>query len=211
MHSHDDRRLLHLGSAIRINDATTDDATGLDGFRFRARPEFRNTPRFVDTGFFEADGATFLGAEAALVVDSFSLQGEFVSTMVQDAISPAMAPLGDVQFSGYYVQASYFLTGEHRPYSRSNGAFGRINPINPVRKGSCGVCWGGALELKGRYSKVDLNDGGIDGGELENGSLGLNWYLVPNAKVLCDYTWTRRTAAVSGDSHGFGMRLYVEF
>ena len=67
------------------------------------------------------------------------------------------------------------------------------------------------MELKARYSNVDLNDSSINGGELENGILGLNWYLVPNAKVMCDYIWTRRTAAVSGDSHGFGMRLYVEF
>ena len=197
-HSQDDRRLIHLGGAIRINDATTDNSSGLDGFRFRARPEFRNTPRYVDTGFFEADGAVFLGAEAAIVADSFSLQGEYVSTMVSDAVSPALVPLGDVHFSGYYVQASYFLTGEHRPYSRSNGAFGRINPINPVKKlGSSGICWGGAMELKARYSHVDLIDGSIDGGELENGILGLNWYLVPNAKVMCDYIWTRRTAAVS--------------
>lgn len=142
LHSDDDRRLLHPGGAIRINDSTTDATSSLDGFRFQARPEFRNTPRFVDTGFFEADGAVFPGAEAAIVVDSFSLQGEYVSTMVSDAISPAMVPLGDVNFSGYYIQASYFLTGEHRPYSRSNGAFGRINPINPVKQpGSCGICW----------------------------------------------------------------------
>ena len=127
-------------------------------------------------------------------------------------ISPTLTPLGDVQFSGYYVQASYFLTGEHRPYSRSNGAFGRINPINPVRKhGSQGICGGGAIELKALYSRVDLTDDGIEGGELVNGALGLNWYLVPNAKVMFDYIWTRRTAAISGDSHGLGMRLYVEF
>ena len=212
IHSEDDRWLLHLGGAIRMNDATTDPTSGLDGFRFRARPEFRNTPRYVDTGFFQADGATFLGAEAAIVMGSFSLQGEYVSTSVRDAISPAMTPLGDVHFSGYNILASYFLTGEHRPYSRSNGAFGRINPINPVKKtGSCGVCWGGALELKARYSYVELNDDGLSGGELENGILGLNWYLVPNSKVMCDYIWTRRTAAVSGDSHGFGMRFYVEY
>ena len=144
------------------------------------------------------------------MLNSFSLQGEFVSTMVTDAVSPG-GSLGDVSFSGYYVQASYFLTGEHRPYSRSNGAFGRINPIRPVKKSDGGINWGGALELKARYSSVDLNNGSITGGKMENGAIGLNWYLVPNAKVLCDYIWTRRTAEVLGDSHGFGTRLYVEF
>ena len=213
LHSEDDRRLVHLGSAIRLNNATTDENSGLDGFRFRARPEFRNTPRFVDTGFFEADAASFVGAEAAVVLDSFSIQGECVWTKVYDAISPATSmPIGDVDFFGYHVLASYFLTGEHRPYARSNGAFGRISPLNPVKKNTCGgICWGGALELKARYSHLDLSDNGIDGGEMENGSLGINWYLVPNAKVMCDYIWTRRSAAISGDSHGFGTRFYLEF
>lgn len=211
-HSDDDRRLVHLGGAIRINDGSYDSASGTEGFRFRARPEFRNTPRFVDTGFFTADSATFLGAEAAVVLDSLSLQYEFVSTRISDAVSPATSSIGSAAFSGYYCQASYFLTGEHRPYSRSNGAFGRVIPLNPVfSRGSDGLNWGGAIELKARYSSVDLNDGDISGGELENTSVGFNWYLTSTAKVMCDYLWTRRRAITTADSHGFAMRLYVEF
>lgn len=211
LRSEDDRWLFHLGGSIRLNNATAGPIPGQDGFQFRARPEFRNTPRFVDTGFFEADGAIFLGAEAAVVVDSFSIQAEFVSTMIDDANPFAAAPV-DVRYSGYYVLASYFVTGEHRPYSRNNGAFGRISPKNPVkRSGTGGVCWGGAVELKARYSHVDLDDSSFNSGKLENGILGLNWYLNPNTKVMIDYNWARRDSIVSGDSHGLGMRLYVEF
>ena len=209
--SDDDRWLVHFGGSVRLNNATAGPAAGLDGFQFRARPEFRNTPRFVDTGFFEADGATFLGVEAAMVVDTFSIQAEFVSTTVHDANTLAVTP-EDVNYSGYYILASYFLTGEHRPYSRNNGAFGRISPNNPVKaSGAGGICWGGAIELKARYSHVDLNDSSLNGGTLENGILGLNWYLNPNTKVMIDYNWARRNNIVSGDSHGLGMRLYVEY
>ncbi len=211
-HSEDDRRLIHLGGAIRINDGSYDPVSGAEGFRFRARPEFRNTPRFVDTGFFEADSAIFLGAEAAVVLDSLSLQYEFVSARTSDTVFPASSLIGNADFCGYYCQATYFLTGEHRPYSRSNGAFGRVVPLNPVhRLNSNGLNWGGALELKARYSNVDLNDGSISGGELENTSVGFNWYLTSTAKVMCDYLWSRRHAATTHDSPGFAMRLYVEF
>ncbi len=212
LHSSDDRKLLHLGGAVRVNNAPQDLTSSLDGFRFRARPEFRNTPRFIDTQFFEADHAVFLGAEAALVSGPFSLQYEYVSTVVKDAVPNANLPAADLSFSGYYAQASYFVTGEHRPYSRSNGAFGRIQPNNPVNANSTmGLQWGGAVELKSRYSKVDLNDGDIQGGTLENVSVGFNWYLLSHAKVMCDYLWSRRITTSTNDSHGFGMRFYVEF
>ncbi len=213
LHNEDDSRLLHVGGSVRVNNSTFDDGLGFSGVQFRARPELRNTPNFVDTGFFEADNVDFVGAEAAMVLGRFSAQGEYVHAQVDDAFSLAGAPLGNVDFSGYYVYMSYFLTGEHRPYSRSNGSFGRIKPCQNVLPGA-GICsfLQGAWELKARYSNVDLTNGGIAGGRLQTATVGLNWYLIPNSKILCDYIWARRDAPVgSGEAHMLGLRFNVEF
>ena len=208
-HNADDTLLFHLGASYRRNEAEFNPATGFSGFQFRARPEIRNTPRFVDTQFVAADHTDFIGLEAAIVWGRFSLQGEYVQAFVQDAV---IAPVTrDTSAEGYYVAASYFLTGEHRPYSRSNGGFGRIEPNKNISPGDgFGMLFAGAWEAKARYSSVDLSD--FRGGRLETITIGLNWYLIPNSKVLVDYILTdRQTALDSGQAHLLGLRFNVDF
>ena len=54
--------------------------------------------------------------------------------------------------NGFYVQGSYLLTGEHRPYNRALGIFSGIRPKrNFLEDGG----WG-AWELAARYSYLDL-------------------------------------------------------
>ena len=74
----------------------------------------------------------------------------------------------DIRYNGYYIFGSFFLTGEHRPYKTSSGAFDRVKPKNNL-DGKGG--WG-ALEFAARYSMLDLNDEDMNGGELSNFTLG---------------------------------------
>ncbi|MEM7314464.1 MAG: porin [Planctomycetota bacterium] len=206
-HNHDDTALIHLGIGYRRNEAALDATSGLSGFQFRARPEIRNTPRFVDSGFFVADHTHFVGFEAACVLGRFSAQAEWVEAYSDDVVSGATTR--DLNADGFYAMVSYFLTGEHRPYSRSNGGFGRIKPRKNVKKGS-GFPLGGAWEAKARYSKVDLSDYG--GEDLKTVTLGLNWYLIPNSKIMADYILADRQAATGdGQAHLLGLRFYAEF
>ncbi len=208
-HNDDDTSLVHLGASHRRNEAAFNAATDSSGFQFRARPEIRNTPRFVDTQFFAADHVDFVGLEAATVLGRLSLQGEYVRTFTQDAVvDPAT---DDIEVDGYYFMASYFLTGEHRPYNRSNGGFGRIKPRRNVSPSDgLGIFSGGAWEAKARYSSVDLSS--LGGGRLETLTLGLNWYLIPNSKILVDYIMADREAIPgSGRAHLLGVRFNADF
>lgn len=208
-HNEDDTQLFHLGASYRRNEAESNPVTGFSGFRFRARPEIRNTPRLVDTQFFAADHTDFFGLEAAVVWGRFSLQGEYVQALAQDAVVASI--VDDRNANGYYVAASYFLTGEHRPYSRANGGFGRIEPNENISPSDgFGMLLDGAWEAKVRYSNVNLSE--FEGGTLESMTLGLNWYLIPNSKILVDYILADRPAASnSGRAHLLGIRFNVEF
>jgi phosphate-selective porin OprO/OprP len=81
---------------------------------------------------------------------------------------------------------SWFLTGEHKSYDTGLAVFSRVVP----KEASQGVFRkrpGGALELTGRISNVDLNDGAITGGQMVDLSFGVNWYLSSTSAVKFNY------------------------
>jgi phosphate-selective porin OprO/OprP len=168
------RKLLHLG--LSYTHGIRDDQKEDWAIRVRAWPEARLFgERFVDTGTFLADSFDYIGAELALVSGPVSFQSEYMY-MSTDADSK-----GDPAFWGCYGQMSFLLTGEHRNYNRSNGAFVRLAPapsFNPL-KGN----WG-SWEIGLRCSYLDLNDAGIAGGKETNLTAGLNWYLKPNVRFM---------------------------
>lgn len=189
----DGKKLVHLGVAYSHREYE-------DPVRFRARPEAGLAPRIVDTGEFVADSANLLGLEAAWVHGPFSLQGELIKTFI-DGESPW---IGDPTLFGAYIQASYFLTGEHRPYKMSEGVFDRVRPLANVGEGG----WG-AWELAARVSYLDLNDDGVRGNRLMDYTLGLNWYLNPNIRVMWNYVYA--DPSDGGEVNIFQTRVQIAF
>ena len=190
----DGDKLLHLGVSASHRSAPD------DTLRFRQRPETHPATRFVDTGAFSAENADLLGAELALVYGPFSLQSEYISAGVD---RPGAA---DPDFSGYYIAAGWFLTGEHRPYKRSGATFGRIRPAENFRGEKHGP---GAWEVAARFSSIDLDDAGIAGGKLEDVTVGLNWYINPNTRVMWNYVRADRESV--GNADILQMRFQVDF
>lgn len=175
------RELIHLGLSYnhRFRDGDNNPV------RFRTRPEAHLTDlNTVDTGSMPADGVDVINPEFALVYGPFSLQGEYFQTFVNASGDSDL--LDDPTFNGFYIYASYFITGEHRAYKPGTGAFDRIKPFNNFSIKNCG--WG-AWEIAARYSRIDLtdNDAGIRGGEEDNFTAGLNWYLNPNTRIMFNY------------------------
>ncbi|MCG8634202.1 MAG: hypothetical protein MI863_10265, partial [Desulfobacterales bacterium] len=63
-----------------------------------------------------------------------------------------------------------------------SGYFKEVKPDNPVSEGGFG-----AWEVSARYSVLNLTDDDVYGGDLKDITLGLNWYLENNLKIVFNY------------------------
>jgi phosphate-selective porin OprO/OprP len=81
-----------------------------------------------------------------------------------------------------------------------------VKPKNNYSAASGGT---GAWEAKARYSGLDLDDSNITGGELDNITVGLNWYLNPNTRVMWDYVHADKEDI--GQADMIMMRLQFDF
>ncbi len=187
--------LIHVGADYTRRNAEKDGT-----LRFLERPEAHLAPQFVDTGDFPAEKFQQGMVEAAFVRGPFSLQGEFVQTFMD-------APeVGNPRFHGFYVFASYFFTGESRPYSVDRGSFGRPHPKTEYRDSPGAL---GAFELAFRWSRLDLTDKDVDGGELTDFTVGLNWYATHATRIMFNgIVATRKGVKPVGI---FQVRLQVAF
>ncbi|MFQ5965263.1 MAG: OprO/OprP family phosphate-selective porin [Candidatus Scalinduaceae bacterium] len=198
------KKLIHTGFSYSYQNAFE------NAFRFRSRPEMHMAKRFVDTGSFTADFANLFNPELAIVYGPFSLQTEY--TFADVNLKRSMN--SDPEFSGLYVYGSYFLTGEHRSYSTKKGSFSRVKPNRNFH-------WGrgkgkGAIELTARYSHLDLDDEAIRGGKLDDVTVGINWYLNPNTRVMFNYVHAEADLSnVGGKKDGnadlAAMRFQIDF
>jgi phosphate-selective porin OprO and OprP len=115
----------------------------------------------------------------------------------------------DPKFSGTYVQASYFLTGEHRPYNSKYRLFSRVRPKENYtgRDGGGRGAWQVAL----RYSELDLDDAlaGVMGGQQSSTTLGINWHLNSYSRVMLNQTFSELETV--GDSESISLRFQVDF
>lgn len=179
---------------------------GDQDLRVRQRPEARIfSTRLVDTGTLDADSNAAIGVEFAAVHGPMSLQAEYIQSRVDLAV-------GDASFDGAYVFASWFLTGERRPYTTRNGTFGTVKPASSISDGGRG-----AFELALRYSTLDLSDGVVAGGQQDNVTLGLNWYATDAVRVTANWVFfdVEGSTAVSPygigdhDGHALGLRAQV--
>eukprot|EP00456_Euglypha_rotunda_P076113 TRINITY_DN70_c0_g1_i18.p1 TRINITY_DN70_c0_g1~~TRINITY_DN70_c0_g1_i18.p1 ORF type:complete len:559 (-),score=117.12 TRINITY_DN70_c0_g1_i18:131-1807(-) len=171
-------------------------AAGAIGTSGQAAPgAFNGTPFFVNTGALGVSTYNVLGTELLFVEGPFSLQAEGMVTFVNQASGVAgtqnIAGGSMATLPGFYAQAGYFLTGEHRPYNRKLGQIDRIMPkreFNPWAS-DCDSGWG-AWEVAGRASYIDLNDKNIRGGQMHDYTAGVNWYLNPYWKIQFNYIYS---------------------
>jgi phosphate-selective porin OprO and OprP len=206
-------RVLHLGGSVRHRNAGFSDpsvsappASNTLLFTYAAQAaDLSMTGRFVNTGAI-GESDTFWGLELAGVWGPFSMQGEYGHINVD---TPFFIE-GNPTFDGWYADASWFLTGETRPYA--NGVFGRVKVKNPVFKGGPG-----AWQVAGRYDVANLsNNGGFTCpacGTQKTWLVGVNWYLNDNTRLMLNYNESNIDGGVNdgADIKGLGMRAQVDW
>ncbi len=166
-----DDLLLHLGFGYIYKDRGIWGTSG-----FRAWSENFLIPDFQNTGSFRSQAEERLGFEAAFIMGPLSIQGEY---MIADITSEQRK---DPYFHGYYVQASYWLTGEKRNYLKKDARFGGTELHSSILDDGTG-----GIELAARYSFIDLDDQRARGAEVENITFGLNWHQTKYTAIMLNY------------------------
>jgi len=198
LHTTDDSSLLHLGAGYRYSNAK-------EGFRFFTEPEFNQSPLFVDTSFGQdsvllpADDLQTWNLELSWRRGPLWLSSEYTKTYVDN---PHM---GNPEFDGYWIGLSWIMTGEMRAYNKKSGVFGGVPVSRSVYQNGKG-----AWELTTRWSNLDLNDGPVEGGDMDIASLGLNWWLTPYFALNLNYRYIWNTRyGVEDSSSGLASRLIL--
>ncbi|HEX2593302.1 MAG TPA: porin, partial [Rhizomicrobium sp.] len=157
-------------------------------FTISASPELTvdsTGSKLISTGAIDTNHLFIWGVEGGAQWKNFYGQGGYFHyTMDQRTVG---APTLD--FNGWYVQATWVLTGEAKGWNGQNAAF---TPPKPREAFSLEGGGFGTWELAARYDDVNLNDnagvagsptptGGLRGGDQKIFTLGLNWY--PNSVI----------------------------
>lgn len=169
------KQLLHVGAAYSFRKPDSKE------YKISIAPNSKLAEKYLTTGTIElVNDISLANFETAYIHGPFSIQAEYLTASVN-------AVDYQYNFSSYYGELSYFITGESRNYRGSYDGFGRIKPkknFGGAQKGA------GALELALRYSKTDLTDEIIVAEVQSEFALGINWYLNPVTRLMVNYART---------------------
>jgi phosphate-selective porin OprO/OprP len=212
--------VLHLGASwrtrhgaedLRANPIPANDQL----FRYRAHgADLHLADRFVATPqIFDQD--TFWGLETAVVWGPLSLQAEYAQLHADLASGFVGA---SPTYNGWYVEGSWYLTGETRTYKE--GEFGRPKVLRPVYEGGPG-----AWQLAVKYDVLDLSDEAVtivtctECGNQNTWLIGVNWWLNDYTRVTFNYNQSSIDGGFLNGANvndgakikGFGARAQVDW
>lgn len=170
-----------------------------------------DSTKTVSTGNIDAAKVGEFGFESAGEIGGLYGQGGWFR---YDIVRRTKLP--DPDFSAWYAEASYALTGESHSYDPTTASFRNLRPAHALGEGGLG-----AFEIAARYSNLDLDfqplkstaTGGVPGGNQNVWTLGLNWYPTSGLKFQADY-YNIRAGHVNAPANdisadAFGLRTQV--
>jgi phosphate-selective porin OprO and OprP len=193
---------VHIGASGTHVFTFNQPSGGPATFNLQDRPELRiDATRLASTGTLNVEDARVYGPEFGFNWKNLYGQAEYYRYDIDRIGAP------EANFDGWYVQGTYLLTGENRPYDAKTASFSAPKPSTPFGFGGSMGAW----ELAARYSATNLDDhasnstclatvsGGsatlnpaatsscIRGGEQDIITLGVNWYPNRNVRFMLNY------------------------
>lgn len=231
IYENEGRCLLHVGAGYFHQTLVNNNFSVASRPLLRAGAGNTQTPNLIFTGtFFAPSGADVANVEGALVWGPFSLSSEFAVLHVRDVFEQGQpffaGPRGDVTYQAAYVEAGYFVTGEHRRYDKKTGTWARTVPEENAFLVNGDGHWlfgRGGVQLCARYTYLDVVDGtpvltptsgGARAGRQQDLTLGVNWYLNSQTWLMLNYVATHIDSVVpgaSGNIQGIGCRVHIDF
>lgn len=194
-------QVIHLGVNYENRKYTPEAADKTLKFRVENRMGYSVSNTFTDLEI-QSD----IGFELMANFGPLSFQGEYemASYNMKDGDNTKTEKVG-----GYYVAASYFLTGDHRGYKK--GAGSRVKPYKNfcIKDGNFG-----AFELVARYSVMDFSDFRTEETELKsvaNITAGFNWYLNSHARIMYNYVTGSFDEKDINNLNGHLIRMQIDF
>lgn len=181
------RYLVHLGLGALYTK--TQDFSG----RFSQRPEIHEGPILIDTGAIAAGEYGVVGTEVLVHWGPVYINHELMWAVVNDA------GVGRTDLYSGYVEAGWFLTGEHRRYDRKVGTFMDLTPFTnfwlvPGCRGA------GAWEIAARWSFVDFSNA-PNASKYNSAAVALNWYWNPRTRFQLNWIQPFTSGAPLGTTY----------
>lgn len=214
------------GASVLDSGSNGNPQGGAQTLNFQDRPQIRvDGTRLISTGGIAAKTGNMFAVDAGGNWENFFLGGEYAEFTADrqcGALSPVLVPrctssaavFDHPNFSGWYMEGSWIITGETKTYSPAaiNNEVGGFNGPIPSRPFSfSGDSWG-AWELAVRYSDTNLNWhdtqtasptrlAGIVGGDERIVAVALNWYLNRNIRLMLDDNIVHVNKGIIGNLH----------
>lgn len=191
-------KVVHLGAGFSYENHDDQEIS------YSSRPEAHLAPKYLKINIDKTKSLKDINGELVLIYNSISFHGEYTYSAVKTGDNSALKE-SDYGFYAFFGTISWFITGEHKNYSKSKSAYGSLSP-----KKNFGTEGGfGALEVALRYSVLNLNDKDLSGGKMNNITAGINWYLNPVTKITFNYI--RADIYELGVSNIYQMRFQIAF
>ncbi len=214
-----DRSTLHLGFSLSRDTANNGSLSARIVDVYGGRQGISQSLGIAGAaiGAPNSNSQSTFSAEAAYSIGPLTLQGEYAVSRL-DNTHRFHGNLRGSTIQAYYVQASWFVTGERVVYKKDRGAFAKPKPNGK---------WG-ALELAGRYDvaenltqniMADPCKTGTSQCQVEVITLGANWYPYQNIRFMFNYYLTEAmfgslgpgTAIQKDNLSVFSFRTQVNF
>jgi len=183
----DEDGVFHVGGSVSLRELKG------QNLKFKERGEVNSAQNVIRSASFDANSLNILQLEVAWASRQWRLQAEAVMASIKQVDSTQW------QYSGFYLQGSVLLSGEHYRYKQ--GKFKGVKPYSSR----------GSWELVARFSGLDLRDHEV-GSESSILLLGVNYYASKQFRLMANLLVPRISGnVVNTNQSGNGISIRGQY